>query len=87
MVHPEGDGSGVQAARRRSTLVSMLKTAGIDTDIVNDVADACEIKEYTVMHLANADLDTQTVSQELYLTDEEAVKLQKSCRAELERLG
>lgn len=87
MVHAEGNPAAVEAARRRSALLRTLRHAGVDEDILADVADACEIKEYTVMHLASPGLSVETVAQELYLTEEEAGKLIVACTAECQRLG
>jgi len=87
MVHAEGPAEGIETARRASTLVKAIGRSSIDADIVADVADACEIKEYTIMHLADTDLTVETLSQDLYLTVEEAARVQEVCRAEVERLG
>eukprot|EP00193_Tetraselmis_chui_P021297 CAMPEP_0177776290 /NCGR_PEP_ID=MMETSP0491_2-20121128/14628_1 /TAXON_ID=63592 /ORGANISM="Tetraselmis chuii, Strain PLY429" /LENGTH=113 /DNA_ID=CAMNT_0019295059 /DNA_START=180 /DNA_END=518 /DNA_ORIENTATION=+ len=87
MVHVEGSPAGVDAARKRSTLVKVLKQSTIDNDIVADVADACEIKEYTILHLADSQLSVETLAQELYLTVEEAARVHAICVEEVARLG
>ena len=87
MVHAEGSTEAIEAARRRSLLLKMLKRAAIDKDIVDDVADACEIKEYTVLHLASEELSADAVAQELYLTEEESKRVQNVCKQELVSLG
>lgn len=87
MVHAQGDPAGIEAARKRSTLVHALRAAKVDGDILADVADACEIKEWTVLHLAGGELTAEEVAQELYLTEDEAAELKVACRSELSRLG
>eukprot|EP00192_Tetraselmis_astigmatica_P003468 CAMPEP_0117671380 /NCGR_PEP_ID=MMETSP0804-20121206/13301_1 /TAXON_ID=1074897 /ORGANISM="Tetraselmis astigmatica, Strain CCMP880" /LENGTH=601 /DNA_ID=CAMNT_0005479833 /DNA_START=129 /DNA_END=1934 /DNA_ORIENTATION=+ len=87
MVHAQGKTATVTAARRRSSLIDILKSAKLDQDIVDDVADACFVKEYTVLHLASAELSSNAVANELYLTEEEAERVQEACKQELVRLG
>eukprot|EP00191_Tetraselmis_sp_GSL018_P001610 CAMPEP_0177605244 /NCGR_PEP_ID=MMETSP0419_2-20121207/16590_1 /TAXON_ID=582737 /ORGANISM="Tetraselmis sp., Strain GSL018" /LENGTH=664 /DNA_ID=CAMNT_0019099365 /DNA_START=181 /DNA_END=2179 /DNA_ORIENTATION=- len=87
MVHPVGVPEGIQNARRRNLLVSMLQKAKINDDIVADVADACEIREYTVLHLASSELTVADVAENLYLTEGEEKKLKEVCELEIEKQG
>ena len=87
MVHPVGTPEAIEAASSRSALMKSLERAAVNKDVVADVADACEIKEYTTMHLADPSLEPSAIANDLYLTVEEATKLKECCLQELAEIG
>lgn len=88
----EGMAEALPSARQptwetREFLLKCLRQAGIDVEIIEDIADACEVTQLTTVVLAGEEIASEKVAEKLFLTDEEAVNLISVCREEVAKLA
>lgn len=74
-------------AESRDSIMTCLRLAEIEADIIEDIADLCEVIGYTIAALAADDVCVETVADKLFLTEQEAITLIKVCRAEMRKAG
>ena len=70
----------------RAAIISLLREAQVVEEIVEDVADAVELAEYTILSLASEEISVNTLAETLYLTKQEALAVKKVAHARLETL-
>ena len=71
----------------RELVISCLRLAEIEADIIEDIADACEVTGDSTAVLAGDDICVESVAQKLFLTEQEATTLIQVCRTELFKAG
>jgi hypothetical protein len=71
----------------REFLVTCLQKANLDAELLGDVADACDVNEYTALLLAAGDLTIDHIASKLYLTEDEARTVLAVCRTECRGSG
>lgn len=62
----------IQALRTREALLEILQETNIESDICEDVADACEINDLDALAIASGLLTTDEVAESCFLTKDEA---------------
>ena len=68
----------------RAFMIGLLRDAKVDEEIVEDIADACELAEFSVFSLASDEIPVKTLAEKLYLTKQEAFSLRHVAAARLE---
>ena len=68
----------------REFMIGLLRDAKVDEEIVEDIADACELAEFSVFSLASEEIPVKTLAEKLYLTKQEAFALRHVAAARLE---
>ncbi|CAD7694716.1 unnamed protein product [Ostreobium quekettii] len=74
-------------ADSRDFLMRCLELAEIEDDIIEDIADACEVTGYCPAALAGDGVVLEAVAEKLFLTEQEAATLIEVCRAEVPKAG
>lgn len=67
----------------RDFLISLLREANIVEEIVEDVATACKLADYSVFTLASKEIGLQELAEKLFLTKQEAMALRRVAVARL----
>lgn len=77
----------VQRALSKEFLFVCLGKAKIDAELLDDIAEACEMNEFSALTLASGDLSVSDAADKLFLMEDEASVLLSICRAECAKLG
>lgn len=80
-------GWSAEHAEARDFVIKCMNLAEIEADIIEDIADACEVTGYTTPALAADDVCLETVAEKLFLTEQEAATLIEVCRVEMSKLA
>lgn len=67
----------------REFLISLLREANVVEEILEDVAEACKLAEYSVFSLAADDIPVTLLAKKLFLTKEEAKALRNVAKERL----
>lgn len=70
----------VETVKDSDFLMAVLKSARLDADLVEDVADACSMHDLTALHLASGGLTAQEASEKLFLMVDEAIVIQRNAK-------
>jgi hypothetical protein len=76
---------GSEEAHTPEFLKRCLRKARLEPDLIQDVADACELNELDAVALAKMPADE--IANKLFLMQDEARLLLKACRRQCQKLG
>ena len=71
----------------KTFLFACLKKAHLDADLLADVAEACDMNDFTALSLAGGELDAADAADKLFLMQDEAKALLETCKHECLRKG
>lgn len=77
----------VQTAEGKDFLQLCLKAAKLDADLLEDIADACEINELNALILGSGELSPEQAADKLFLMQDEAKSLLDQCKRQCLKLG
>lgn len=79
------------AALARATsnqfLIACLRKARLDAELHDDIAEACEMNDFTALSLGSGELSVKSTADKLFLMEDEAATLLSTCRNECGRAG
>lgn len=79
--------TAVEKALSKDFLFQCLRRASIDEELLDDIAEACEMNDFTSLSLAGGDLSVSDAADKLFLMEDEASVLIRTCRNECAKIG
>lgn len=77
----------LSVVKSQDFLLKCLRKANLDSDLVQDVADACDLNELDALALGCGELTAEDAADKLFLMQDEARQLLGICRRQCLRAG